>query len=262
MKKILSVLLVLGLALSFAACGGTKEPEQLIAEAEAAMVGGKYISTVTTDISTDSPELGEALSLLGSMQSIPIMIDGDNMKLSASADGSNATMTLYDGILYYYVSYGTQSVKVKYSADSDDAQEILPQDLEAKVPLGLSCFGSVELTESDGVTTVSCTEIDTDSIELIQTVDELGLEALLGEGSEISADAVSMTVALEGGRLSSMTVSYTLCVTYNGQTQTVSVTESAEFDYDTYFEISAPFDAESYMDLTETGESNDEEFGW
>lgn len=262
MKKILSVLLMLALVLCLAACGGSKEPEQMIAEAEAAMVGGKYISTVTTDISTDSPELSELLSLLGSTQGIPVMIDGDNMKLSASADGSSVTMTVYDGILYYSASYGTQSEKVKCSTDSDDAQQMLPEDFAARVPLGLSCFGSVELTEESGVTTVSCTEIDTDSTELIQRVDDLGLEALLGEDSEVSAVAVSMTVELLDGRLGSMTVSYTLSLTYNGQLCSVTLTESAEFDYDTYFEISAPFDAESYTDLTEHDESEDEDFGW
>lgn len=257
MKRILSVLVMLGLVLSLAACAGGKAPAEAIADAEEAMADSKYIFTATTAVSSDSTELNDALAVLNASEGVPIMIDGDNMKLDVSMQGSSVIMTVCDGILYYALSDGTNSAKMKYSVGSDEAQQILPDDFEAEATFDVSDFDTVEVTEEGGRTTVSCSDVDLrraeDDIE--DQIDELDLDTLLGEGTEVSCDDVSMTVVISDGRFESMAVSYSLSVVYGGETVAVEVTAAVEFDYETYFEISAPIDAEDYIDLTEGSES-------
>ena len=259
MKKIISILLITVIAvLALGSCELLESsPEEMLRRAESRLADKPYKITTSISVSSDDEALNAALSANSSVE-IPVIIDGDNMMVDMSYDGSVVTMSVIDNVAYYRVSYGT-FLDAKYKVNLTEMQrnELTGASSELSSLTSYTNFETVEMTLSEGgKVVITCKGMSESAVATLKAyIAETFLDMDV-EDMGINIDDIELSVTLNGKEFDSISLSCDYTMSYFGREVKVTMTATMDYEFDGVEAIVAPSDAGEYIQ-----QSYDEIFG-
>ena len=247
-NRVLAALMALVLAFGLTACGGGKEqtPQEVYAAALAKM---SELSSMDADIDltmnmtdgTDSMDITMAMGM--KVQDLNKDTMAMDMSMDVSLMGMTMTIQAYYADGYYLMDMMGQKVKYAMSMEEAIEQASVAQEMDVQA------LGDIEMTEADGVKTLSysidAAKMEENSQEYLSILENLGLGDLGGTGMTYDTISGTMTVGKDGYvQTNSMTmtgsieeagqkmdVTMEMSMTYNNPGQDVKVEVPSADDY-------------------------------
>lgn len=245
MKKLIPFLLVLALIGGMlTACDGTAA---VLAKADKALEDAPYTVTMSMNFTSDNKEMNELFELMN--VEVPVTIDGNNMAMDMSMDvmGSKVgmKMTVVDKVLYYNMDLMGQAMKMKCTLTEEQYNEFLSEN-NAELPVDAESFEKLSMETVDGKQVINCSGL------LEQYVDEMNkmiADAVAALGSvDCTVGDVGLIITVKDGKYESMKLSATYTITVDSESVSVTMNMNAAFSYDGVAAVTAPADADSYVE--------------
>ncbi len=247
MKKIISVMLSLMLAVCMLTFTSCETVEDTLKKADQALLDNPYIVTMSMDFECDDETLNQVFDAMS--VEVPVTVDGDNVSMDMSMDimgqkvGMN--MVVVDKILYSTIDLGITSTKIKATLNDEQFKEFMSENAE-NMPVDYLQFETLTMEEKDGKQIITCTGITTEGLSELNKVMTDSLTSL---GAEAAVGDLSYVLTLKDGKYENMALTCSYSVTVAGKTYSVSMTMNAAYTYKDVAEITAPADAASYTEV-------------
>lgn len=245
MKKILALILLLVLACStLTSC---EDPEEILAQADAALAEAPYKMTMRMNFECDDDKIDQLFSSMNMV--IPVTVDGKNVEMNMKMDVLSYTadinVSIVDMVMYYKISLPGQSVKMKASLNEEQYQEFMA-DSNAEMMLDPKDFGELTVEEVDGKKHITCGEI---SEEAKKELNDMIENSLNGLSTDVALDNVTFDVTINDGKYESMNMSCVYSVVIDKKTYKITYNLDAEYSYEWISKVIAPSDANKYMEV-------------
>ena len=252
-KRILATVLILAiLALGLASCGligEKKTAEELLAEAEEALLETSYSASATTVLASGDPALSEKMASIDSV-TINYAVSGKDftatMNVAVGGASVSRTYTVIENILYVksVAEIGGQSVETKKQTEITPATT---GELLASLGVGAKInYKDFETYESEDVSgssaTVTCSGIKADSLDGAESVLDA---ALFGAGYELELKDVTLVANITNGKYASTELTYTYSVTKGGVAYDMTAILVTNYDY-SETTVSVPANTDDY----------------
>ena len=224
--------------------GDTEEPEE---------TSDSYTVTVKTVYETKDAKMKDAIAAIGS-PTTTISFDGDNIKVDSFAtvnDITTKTDYVYiDGVIYYAneISVGELFLSEYKKANMNAEQKSqLLSDVGAGANISKEDF-SQSNTEPHGYSIIyTCTGISSDAKESLCNIFASKFEAI---GATVKLSDVTYCFETIKGEITSSKISCNFVINMGGEEYKVTMHLNYEYNYDAEVSISAPRDAEEYLDAS------------
>lgn len=252
LRKIISLITATSIiVLSLASC--SKTPESLMEKANKKLT--RLDHTVEVNVDYTAKEQG--------MQTLFEELENVNTTLFFSGDSvsieNNTTMNtvageatffnncvLIDGKVYassgYKIATGGNLNKLKQEI-TDEQKQTLVEKAGMIIGIDIEDFADVTLDKRDGEYYLTCTDA---SEELNIRLEKLMIAQLQDAVETVSVKNARMVIEIDGGKLDTVTVKCDYGITLYGAVYSVEAEFELEYDYDDYFKVEAPSDANEY----------------
>ena len=154
------------------------------------------------------------------------------------------------GILYYTHTEtkgeSVAAVKEKVVLNADEKTAVA-EDVGMSAPLSYSDFDEVEVQSSSNVNLITCKAIKSDAASAIAE----SVKSSLGiEGAKVSVSEAELQIRLVDGKYNGEYLHISYVVELDGVSYDLDMKLSRDYDVTTPVEITAPSDAESYVNTT------------
>lgn len=251
-ERAISLILLLVLLLSlFTSC--SNDPRKLAERAEVRNGEIPYVVEIDLDYSCNDSAVKGVFEEL-ERNEITIYVDGDDAiaksEIMIDYDDVSSrfteTYTVFGGVVYdemsYSISGSPKKIRNKALINTDQTKALLGE-VAIIGDISLDDFSDVKTERVDGEKLIVCRDVSVDRrIALERAV----LSQLESSADMVKATEVVMTVEIDGGFYDTVAVECTFEIDLYGTVYTVGMRVELEFDYDEYFVIHAPADADEY----------------
>ena len=221
--------------------------DSILEQAEAALLTTPYTMTMKMAFSSDNKTVDQILSIMN--VEIPVTVDGKNIAMDMELDIMGATAgveaIVADMVMYYNIQVMGQNVKMKATMNEEQYEEFMAES-NTEMMVDPEDFGEMTVEKKDGKKYIACAKI---SDEALEELNEMMEDALKAVGGKATVSEVSYGVTLNDGKYEAMDMTCVYTVTVGGETCTVTFQLSAQFAYDNVEKITAPADADSYLEV-------------
>ena len=251
-KKIISLITATSiLALSLASCG--KTPESLMEKANKKLDRLDHTVELGVDYTAKEQEMQTLFEELENVNT-KLFFSGDSVSIenrtSMNTVAGETTFfndcVMIDGMVYassgYKTPTGGNSNKLKQEI-TDEQKQTLLEKTGLIIGIGIENFADVTLDKIDGEYLLTCTGAYE---ELNIRLEKLMASQLQDAVEKVSVKNVRMNVEIEDGKIDTVTVKCDYSVVLKGTTYSVEAEYELEYDYDDYFKVEAPSDANEY----------------
>jgi hypothetical protein len=245
--KILSVILVLGMAMSvLASCGDTGAGKNDVDD-------GKYKINVSIIYATNDNKLKDAISAVGT-NGATVMVDGDNMAVYNTVVVGNTSVNesyvLFDNMLYRdmtVIANGNSATVQEKSDFHEENRQHLLADLGVGADVSVFDFKILEITSMGENDCFNCTDINADSAESLEKIFGAGLS---GVGATVSLDSAEYQEIIHGETIIESTLSCHFIILLGGVSYELTVHMNYDYDYSAEVSVTAPEGADGYNTVT------------
>ncbi|MBQ7343586.1 MAG: hypothetical protein IJW53_02340 [Clostridia bacterium] len=228
-----------------------KDPKETVDKAEAALEAAPYtVEMAVTYESSDQNIIDAIKCFTGPV--IRLEADGDDLRVSMqmSLDGnvSKSVYTVCDGMIYLYSSEQTASgekatrEKIEYTSE---LREEITDMLGIGANIRYDDFKEAKERGSGGESIITCTGIKD---EALYGVANLMQDKLSSLGAMVGVKDATLIITIEDGKYQATVFSCTYIITTPETVYTVSMSLAAKFDYTSDVSVSAPTDADDYVE--------------
>lgn len=250
--RFISIFLVLALVFGcVVSCGANElDPVKLVENAENEIAKKPYSIEMDMSFTTSNTQYKSVFEAM-SIEDVKVLVDGKNVNMSMNMDsrGIKTSMeyTIFNRVMYVNMSlsgYGQkQTVKQKANMSAEEVREFLG-DNGVDSELLISDFAECSMTKDGDAYIISCTGI-TDDIEDVLLDKVSGI----ADGADIEISDVSYRITIEDGKYDSVYLYCDYAMTAGSETVEFTMKTTMEFDYDDEVKITAPADADEYVEV-------------
>jgi hypothetical protein len=218
--------------------------------ADAMLASSAYTARITMMYSSTDAEMSATIDALGA-SGITVATDGTSNKLTmhTEADGLDVVTCyiLTDGTLYHEstATLGDSTVSVKEKAPlATDSGMMLILKLGGAAVINTSDFTTYEVKTGELSTTVTCTEIKTETKNSLAAVLGARLSAI---DATLVIDSARLSATITDSRYRQTTLTLNMTVTLGDNSYPLTLTSVTDYDYSTSVTIEAPADADAYI---------------
>lgn len=227
------------------ACDLQASPKDLLLLASANMLSNPYEMNIDINMSSDNEIVNQGVSIFNG--NYKAKVDGKNMEMTMSVAGVEVDYVLVDDVIYMDMG----GFKVKVPVEGEQAEAIMG-DIIGSFDGSADGFGDLEnatMTKENGLTTIT-----------INGAGDL-INGLIGDISDEFDEGVTMTVNPEktsavvvldsSFNYKSMTLNMSLDYGHEEMEEKISVdcVYKYTFDFSNKFTVTAPENADSYMNM-------------
>ena len=248
MKRIIAlVLLTVMTVTALSSCGLT--PDAMILKADKALRENPYSITSDIEYITENEELN-ALFTQMDMSEVVTYVDGDNIKtsISISVMGFEAgyNCVLVDNVLYNTATVGGMSAtKLKATLTEEEIDEFIDGSGSSEL-VSADDFAKLELKKDGNTYTIIGKDAANDYLDEALADVEEQLEAL---DFDVTIDRADLEMVLEDEKYKTVTIVFTCTFSSGNDSYTVTIKNTNEFAYGDEYAVSAPADADKYIDV-------------
>ena len=217
-----------------------------------------YKISVRVAFASDDEAMKAAIRKLNNPQGTAtvIEVDKNNFRISseASVNGYSVskTYTLVDGSLYHHsvIKSETQIASVREMASLNDADRDNLLIIRGEgAGIDISDFAVLNINKTQNGRFYECSSINEKSAKSLEKLFEAGFNAA---EATIRLDSATYTLEIVNERNVSSTLSCNFVVTMNDTDYTITMRMYYTYDYDAQISISAPGDADKYVEIPYT----------
>lgn len=251
LKKTVAALLLLCICCVFPTSCAEGKAEKIIKKAEKYLDENSYGIVITSSVTSTDSSISEALGNTAS--SMAVTFDGDSYRLESSLGDERITRLYVGGVLY--TDESVIGLLTKQVAKNDSTKTAWKNEYTAgcNIEIKLSDYEKIERTKaSDGSVTITCgmiAESVVDSFEK-RLKEELGINEADAEIS-LDRERTTLTVTVdEEGRYTDIKEVCAMSLLYkDGYRALISMNTDREYVYGATTVLSAPDNAEAYVEL-------------
>lgn len=209
----------------------------------------KYAANISVTFATNDDKMKDAVYALNSSAST-LYVDGDKVMLDSLAELDNISVkdnyVYIDGVIYHgtLVTANGKSASVYEKANmTAENRDKLIADFGTGSDIGVGDFETHDMTGSNGNFTYTCSDINEDAKK---SLGDIFASEFSGLGATVQLDDAEYILTTENDRDESYTLSCHFSVTMNGETYTVTMHISCDYNYDAAVNILAPQNADNY----------------
>lgn len=231
-----------------------KDPKVSVEKAEAALSSAPYTVEMAIQMTSPNQEMTDAIASLITPV-IVVEVDGDDVRatMNMNLDGNNAksVYTLCDGVIYSYTyeqfKNSEKTTKEKWTSPSGVKDEIIDM-LGIGANIRYDDFKEAKERSSGGASIITCTGIKN---EALYGVANLMQDKLSDLGAMVGVKDATLLITIDGGKYQAAVFSCTYIITTAETVYTVAMNFAARFDYSKAVDISAPADANEYIEKSD-----------
>lgn len=231
--------------------GGDKTDGDNVVEDEFKPSYDRYVATVTPVYATTDAKLKDAVDAIGSPITT-VSVNGDKIKIESSAAAgdvsSSAGYICVDGMLYYgtEISIGDISASSYKKAEiTEEGRKALLNNAGTGASIGVGDFVEIEIGKSGKLTTYTCSGISDEARDSLQAIFS---SRFAGLGAVVKVDSATYYLEEADELIDNSILSCNLIITMDGATYKLTAHIYYEYDYTAEPEITAPEDADKYIE--------------
>lgn len=250
-KTLSAIILILALSVTaLVSCeGGVPSVTSPLDAADAVLASSAYTARVTMMYSSTDAEMADAINALGA-SSITLATDGtsEQLTLRTEAGGLDIVKSYIStgGTLYHEstATLGENTVSVKEQAPlAADSRLMLTLKLGGAAVINTSDFTTYEVKLGELSTTVSCTDMKTETKSSLAAVLGASLSAI---DATLVIDSARLAATLTDGKYRQTTLTINMTVTLGENSYPLTLTSVTDYDYVATVTITAPADTDAY----------------